>query len=207
MPRIRRLPDGRRPWARSSFLSVAFLKTRILCAVAVSIAGSSACGSSSTPESSLDSGTDTSSRCSKPLIGIDASVATVNACFPDHDGINGGDYTFDVTVDDSGFSKTVFSCQNDARVTLTLKNTGTKPHGFEIECTSVTPAYPTVPKGCPTVACFDGALIAPLAPGASKTIVFDTPTPDNLLYPVRSSAADDCSVPGLNGAGSQWSLM
>jgi hypothetical protein len=165
------------------------------------------CSGSSAPATE-DAGGDAPNACTTPpLAGVDASVAEINMCFPDHDGINGGDYTFEVTVDDTAFSKTVFSCQNDARVTLTLKNTGTKPHGFEVDCTSVTPAYPTVPAGCPTVACFTGATIAPVAPGESKTIVFDTPTPDMLLYPVRSTEPSDCAVPGLNGSGSQWSLM
>src|ERR1700733_6118697 len=64
------------------------------------------------------------------------------ACFPDNDGINGGSYTFDLMVDDTGFSKTILATQNDAQATLTLTNTGTKPHGFQVECTSTAPAYP-----------------------------------------------------------------
>jgi hypothetical protein len=44
-------------------------------------------------------------------------------------------------------------------------------------------------------------------PGESKTVTFFTPTPDGLLYPVRSSDSEDCSVPGLNGSFTQWSLM
>jgi hypothetical protein len=148
--------------------------------------------------------------CGTEPTGVDASVAEINMCFPDHDGINGGSYTFDLTVDDTGFSKTILSTQNDATVTLTLKNTGTKPHGFVVECTNVTPAYPTVPAGCPDLACFpSNAFIAPLNPGESKTITFDTPTPDQLNYPFSSSDPSDCAVPGLNGANNalQWVLM
>lgn len=129
-----------------------------------------------------------------------------NSCFPDNDGINGGDYTFVLTVDDTGFSKMLLSTQNDAQATVTLTNMGTKPHGFEVECTSVLPNYPNEPAGCPTTACFPaGSTIAPLAPGASQTITFDTPTPDNLIYPFKSSDPDDSVVPGLNDG--QWTLM
>ena len=128
------------------------------------------------------------------------------ACFPDGDGINGGAYTFDLTVDDTGFSKAILATQNDAQVTLTLKNTGTRPHGFEVGCTSVLPAYPDLPAGCKTTACFPaGATIAPLAPGASATVTFDTPTPDNLIYPFKSSEPADSAVPGLSSG--QWTLM
>jgi hypothetical protein len=128
------------------------------------------------------------------------------ACFPDNDGINGGSYTIDLTVDDTGFSAAILATQNDARVTLTLTNMGTTPHGFEVECTSVTPAYPTVPPGCPTTVCFPAnSTIAPLAPGASMTTTFDTPTPDGLIYPFKSSEPSDSTVPGLNNG--QWSLM
>lgn len=139
---------------------------------------------------------------------VDASAAEQNRCFPDHDGIDGGNYTFDITVDDTGFSKTILATQNDATATLTLKNTGKKRHGFAVECTSVTPAYPTVPAGCPTVACFpSNATIAPLEPGESKTVTFFTPTADGILYPFKSSEPSDCNVPGLNGSVTQWSLM
>jgi hypothetical protein len=136
------------------------------------------------------------------------------ACFPDNDGINGGSYTIDLVVNDVGFfasgedagAKTIIATQNDAQVTFTLTNTGTRPHGFEVECTSVTTAYPDVPAGCPTTACFPSSSTIPsLAAGASVTITFDTPTPDGLIYPFKSPVAADSSVPGLNAG--QWSLM
>ena len=127
-------------------------------------------------------------------------------CFPDNDGITGGSYTFVLTVDDTGFSKTILSSQNDAAVTVTLTNMGTTPHGFAVGCTSVTPAYPTLPAGCPSTACFPpNASIPPLAPGASATITFDTPTPDGLIYPFTSNEPNDSAVPGLNDG--QFSLM
>jgi hypothetical protein len=152
-----------------------------LALLGVALAG---CGSASTSMSGSDGG----------------------ACFPDSDGINGGDYTFDLTVDDTGFSKTILTTQNDSQATVTLKNTGTKPHGFVVGCTSVLSTYPNVPAGCSTMACFPtNAVIAPLAPSASATVTFDTPTPDNLIYPFKSNAPDDSTVPGLNAG--QWTLM
>jgi hypothetical protein len=129
-------------------------------------------------------------------------------CFPDNDGITGSPmpYTFDITVDDTGFSKTILTTQNEAMVTLTLKNTGTTPHGFKVGCTSVLSSFPDPPAGCPTTACFDAsASIAPLQPGASATITFETPTPDNLIYPFTSNEPADSAVPALNNG--QWNLI
>jgi len=126
-------------------------------------------------------------------------------CFPDNDGLTGGSYTIDLVVDDTGFSKTVISTQNDATVTFTLKNNGTMPHGFEVDCASVIPAYPNLPAGCPSMSCFPAdSTIAPLAPGESRTITFFTPTTD-LIYPFKSSEPSDSAVPGLNRG--QWIVM
>jgi len=140
------------------------------------------------------------------LLACESSTGGSASCYPDNDGINGGSYTFDLTVDDTGFSKLVLSTQNDAQATVTLQNTGTKPHGFTVGCTSVLPSYPDPPAGCSTTACFPSdATIAPLTPGASKTITFDTPTPDGLIYPFKSTEPDDSGVAGLNDG--QWTLM
>ena len=127
-------------------------------------------------------------------------------CFPDGDGYSGGNNTFDLTVDDNGFSKNLLNTQNDARVTLTLKNTGTRPHGFLVGCVDVTSAYPDLPSSCSKTACFPAdATVAPLMPGASKTIMFSTPTVDSVIYPFSSGAPGDSTVPGLNAG--QWTLM
>jgi hypothetical protein len=131
-----------------------------------------------------------------------------DSCFPDNDGTTGVAMpaTFVLTVDDMGFSKMLLTTQNDAMTTLTLTNNGTRPHGFKVGCTSVTPAYPNVPAGCPTTACFPAnASIPPLAPSASATIVFETPVPDSLIYPFTSNEPDDSAVANLNDG--QWSLM
>jgi hypothetical protein len=200
----------RGPYAPPNVASMSRLRTPFALGATLVLLGPTLlhCSGSSTPAMTPDAGPDAFYLFNHAPIGVDASPAELDMCFPDHDGLNGGNYIFDVTVDDTGFSKMIFATQNDATATLTLKNTGTKPHGFAIECTSVTPAYPTVPKGCPDVACFpSNAYIAPLAPGESKTVTFGTPTPDGLLYPVRSSEPNDDTVPGLNGAMTQWSLM
>lgn len=161
--------------------------------------------------------------CGSPTTGsLTSGLGTT--CFPDSDGINGGMYTFDLIVNDTGFyngapdsgpvaadagMQVVLASQNDATITLTLTNQGTVPHGFEVDCTSVVPSYPDLPAGCPSMACFpSGSTIAPIAPGTSTTVTFDTPTPDGLLYPFKSSAPGDSAVPGLNGMdGTAWSLM
>jgi hypothetical protein len=145
-----------------------------------------------------------SSTASNGATGDDGGVD----CFPDNDGVTGVNTpdTFVLTVDDTGFSKMLLTTQNENMVTLTLTNNGTKPHGFAVECTSVTPAYPNVPAGCPTQACFpSNSTIAPLAPGKSATVVFETPVPDSLIYPFNSNEPADKDVPRLNNG--QWSLM
>ena len=139
-------------------------------------------------------------------------------CYPDNDGITGGSYVIDLVVDDTGFlasgtdaadggvTKDIIATQNDAQVTLTLTNMGTMPHGFQVQCTSVCPAYPSLPVGCSPNACFpSNSTISSLAPGMSVTVSFITPTPDGLLYPFISPVAADSSVQGLNQG--QWSLM
>jgi hypothetical protein len=153
-------------------------------------------------------------------------------CFPDSDGLTGGAYTVDVEVTDTGFVKNLITAQNDSMVTLTLKNSGTKPHGFAVGCVNVLTSYPNLPAKCPPVSCFPGAsapgstvdggasdggasdagaaavqpaAIAPIAPGTSQTIMFFTPTPDGLIYPFTSNNPDDSDVSALNNG--QWSLM
>jgi hypothetical protein len=147
-----------------------------------------------------------------------AATQPDSVCYPDHDGLNGGDYTIDITVNDTGFfasggddagARNIIATQNDAVVTLTLTNSGTTPHGFAVGCTSICPAYLDLPAGCSPTACFpSNSVIAPIAPGTSKTITFVTPAPDNLNYPFKSSAPGDASNPALNGSdGTAWSLM
>ena len=135
-------------------------------------------------------------------------------CYPDSDGLTGGDYTIDLVVNDVGFyagaadagTKDLLSTQNDSLVTLTLTNTGTKPHGFKVGCVDVLSSYPDLPAGCSTSACFPpSSIIAPIAPGTSATITFDTPTPDSLIYPFTSNDPGYSSVKALNDG--QWSLM
>jgi len=167
------------------------------------------CSSSSTGASS--SGVACSS------ISPDAATTTdPDTCYPDNDGINNETYTIEIAVNDTGFTSTggdddagaknIIATQNDSQVTLKLVNNGTKPHGFKVGCVSVCSSYPTLPAGCSPMACFpSNSTIAPIMPGASATITFDTPTPDGLIYPFSSSAPDDGNVPGLNQG--QWSLM
>jgi hypothetical protein len=138
-----------------------------------------------------------------------------DTCYPDNDGINNDVYTIDIAVDDTGFTsmggddagvKNIIATQNESQVTLTLTNNGMKPHGFTVGCVSVCSSYPTLPAGCSPKACFPAnSTIAPIAAGASATVTFVTPTPDNLIYPFSSGAPGDSSVPGLDEG--QWSLM
>jgi hypothetical protein len=123
-----------------------------------------------------------------------------SSCFDDANGLIGGDYTFVMTVDDAAFSKPILQSENLAQITLTLVNMGTLPHGFEVECIAT-----SAPAGCPRKSCFpDGSTIAPLAPGASATVTFDTPSPEG-IYTFKSSEPGDSAVSGLHDG--QFILM
>ena len=108
-------------------------------------------------------------------------------CGPgDQDGVAGGSYAFDLTVTDDAFQPSILKAQNDATVTLTLTNTGTKPHDFVIDCLA-TPNG----NGCPTTSCFPvSAVIAAVAPGATATATFVTPLPEG-IYVFRSDPPGD----------------
>jgi hypothetical protein len=135
----------------------------------------------------------------------DTALTQTSGSDDDDDGAGGADDAAGGANDGSN-AKNIIATQNSAQITLTLTNTGTKPHGFQVSCVSVCSSYPTLPAGCSSQACFpSGATIDPIDPGTSKTVTFLTPVPDNLLYPFSSSAPDDSSVPGLNQG--QWSLM
>src|SRR5262249_19082900 len=80
----------------------------------------------------------------------------------DQDGMQGGNYTFAVTVNDTAFSPSILKTQNAANVTIVLTNTGTKPHDFVVDCAGSS--------------CFpDASAMAPVAPQASSTAQFVTP--------------------------------
>jgi hypothetical protein len=135
----------------------------------------------------------------------DTALTQTSGSDDDDDGAGGADDGAG-GADDVSDAKNIIATQNSAQITLTLTNTGTKPHGFQVGCVSVCSSYSTLPAGCSSQACFPpGATIAPIEPGTSQTVTFITPVPDGLLYPFSSSAPDDSSVSGLNQG--QWSLM
>lgn len=159
-------------------------------------------------------------------LGDAVPTKSEQACYTDNDGITNQPYTIAIAVTDTGFTatggdrgddggndpgdagpaKNIINTQNLSPVTLTLTNEGTRPHGFAVGCTSVCSGYPTLPAGCSGTACFPAAAtIAPIPPGTNKTVTFDTPRPDNVIYPFSSGAPGDESVPGLNEG--QWSLI
>jgi hypothetical protein len=117
-------------------------------------------------------------------------------CQPDDvDGVVGGNVSFDLTVDDSGFSPPILPAQNLTTVTLTLHNTGTRPHDFVIDC------LPTPNDvGCPTMSCFPReASLAAVEPGASATTKFTTPNPEGIYY-YHSDLPGDAETPCTAGA-------
>ncbi|MGO8993554.1 MAG: cupredoxin domain-containing protein [Polyangiaceae bacterium] len=109
------------------------------------------------------------------VAGAHCTTSTAGACTPDDaDGIQGGAYVFDLQVSDTAFTPIILTAENLAQVTVTLKNTGTKPHDFVVQCMA-TPND----NGCPTTSCFpDASTIGPLAPDASATATFETPNPE-----------------------------
>lgn len=142
------------------------------------------------------------------------------SCTPgDQDGVNGGYYTELVSVSDTGFAvggvdsgstESNISVQNLGIITLTLTNTGTKPHDLVVQC------IPTgLPAACmnPT-SCFGNpddagsstpnavTLIPPLQPGASQTIVVRAPLAEgvyNFISDVPGDATTFDSDGGVSG--------
>jgi len=126
------------------------------------------------------------------------------SCAKDQDGLSGGTYTFLLKVSDTAFTPTILSAQNAAQVTLTLENTGSKPHDFVVDC------LPTPNStGCPTESCFpDGGATGPVAPGATAKTTFVTP-PDG-LYVFRSNVGSDSRVAadgGVTGLAGQFNVQ
>jgi hypothetical protein len=113
----------------------------------------------------------------------------------DADGVIGGVVTFDLTVDDKGFSQMILTAQNSAKVTLTLRNEGTTPHSFVIDCMP-TPNM----NGCPTTSCFPAeSSIPPVMPGGSATAIFAVPRAEGIHY-FHSDVAGDTLGPCMAGA-------
>lgn len=140
----------------------------------------------------------------------------------DQDGVNGGYYTFLVEVSDTGFAvggvgsgstESNIAVQNFAIMTLTLTNTGTKPHDLVVQC------IPTLlPAACmaPT-SCFDNlddagastpnavTLIPPLQPGASQTRVVQVPLVEGVYNFISDVPGDDTTFESDGGVSGNLS--
>lgn len=113
-----------------------------------------------------------------------------DACTPDDaDGIISEPATLLLTVTDTEFSPKILTTQNTSDITLKLKNDGTTPHSFVVDC------LPTPnDDGCPVESCFpDDSRVEPVAPGESVTINFETPLVEG-IYDFRSDVADDTEL-------------
>jgi len=216
LPGIQQLPDTERQPGDVPVVAMIRargpLSIRSLCVAHVLLATALLrCSSGSTSGAVDDTKGDASTNKTADASSTSSDDAGFDAayCYPDNDGITGGTYTIDLVVNDTGFfaggpdagTKELLSTQNNAQVTLKLTNNGTRPHGFKVGCTQA-----TAPAGCPTTVCFpENSFIAPIAPGTTTTITFDTPTPDGIIYPFTSDEPADSSVAALNAG--QWSLM
>jgi len=121
------------------------------------------------------------------------------------------DTGFTVGGVDSGSTEPNISVQNLAIITLTLTNTGTKPHDFVVQC---------IPTGLPATcmnptSCFDNptdagsatpnavTLIPTLQPGTSQTIVVQTPLVEGVYNFISDVPGDDTTFEpdgGVSGA-------
>jgi len=113
-----------------------------------------------------------------------------DACTPDDaDGIISEPATLLVTVTDTEFAPKILTTQNSSDITLTLKNDGTTPHSFVVDCLP-TPNH----DGCPTQSCFPReAKVDPVAPGEEATIMFETPLVEG-IYTFHSDVAEDTDL-------------
>jgi hypothetical protein len=117
---------------------------------------------------------------------------------PDSDGVVGGCYVFDVTVDDTGFTPRILKAQNVGQVTLHLTNAGTRPHDFTMDCIAL--GYP----GCPAQSCFPSkASIASVAPGGVATTTFVVPYVEG-IYDFRSNLGGDSTLESDGGLDGLW---
>jgi hypothetical protein len=122
-----------------------------------------------------------------------------NPCTPpDQDDVSGGSWVFFVSVSDTAFSvggvdsgsnETNITAQNLGQITLTLTNTGTKPHDMKIGC------LPSgLPAGCAAISCFPAdANIATLKPQESVTTSFVSPAVEG-AYPFFSDEPGDMTT-------------
>jgi hypothetical protein len=145
-----------------------------------------------------DSGT-CSTNTAGAAAGDDGGDDGGSPCNPgDLDGITGGCYTFDLTVDDTGFTPIILKAENLAQVTLTLHNNGTRAHDFIVGCLPISYA------GCPPQQCFPSAAnIPPLQPGSSATTTFATPNPEG-IYNFRSDVSGDSQLDSDGGVTGIW---
>jgi hypothetical protein len=116
----------------------------------------------------------------------------------DADGVMGGNVPLDVRIFDDHVEP-ILSAQNNANVTLTVHNMGTKPHDFVIDC------IPTPNEdGCPMTSCFPmSAKTDPLDPGASATVMFVVPLVEDIYYyhsDLPGDVAGPCG-PNVTGCG------
>jgi hypothetical protein len=129
-----------------------------------------------------------------------ANEGGAGACQPgDSDGVVGGCYVFEVTVDDTGFSPIILKAQNRSAVALTMTNAGSRPHDFVLGCLPTPNA-----NGCPLESCFPaGANLAAVPPGGSATAMFVTPNPEG-IYNFRSDVGPDSELLDDGGVNGLW---
>jgi hypothetical protein len=133
----------------------------------------------------------------------------------DQDGVAGGDYTELLSVSDTGFTlggvdsgstDPNIAVQNLGNVTLTLTNTGTRPHDMVVEC---------IPTGLPSTcnnptSCFPSpddagamggavTLVPTLQPGASATVKFVTPVVEGEYIFISDSPGDNTQYNSADG--------
>ena len=168
-------------------------RARVLVASVVAAVAWTGCGD-------LGGGVGATSGC--PGYSADAGVEAAgggSSCRPpDGDGIQGGCAVFDVTVDDTGFHPFILKSQNLAQVTLTLRNTGSRPHDLVFDC------IPDSEPGCGGHSCFAvGAHVAALAPGKSATVTLVTPNPEG-IYTFHSDLSGDSQTAADGGLSGLW---
>jgi hypothetical protein len=133
----------------------------------------------------------------------------------DQDGVGGGDYVELLSVSDTGFTvggvdsgstEPNIAVENLGNVTLTLTNTGTRPHDMVVEC---------IPTGLPDTcmnpsSCFPNpddagstpgsiTLVPTLQPGASATVKFVTPAVEGEYIFISDSPGDNTQYNSADG--------
>lgn len=110
------------------------------------------------------------------VVIVGMSLLLLFGCGGGNGQTSGGDFRFQLSVLETAFMPSTLTVENDARVTVVLRNRGTRAHDF-------------------VVSMIPDAKIAAIDPTQTATVTFKSPNQEK-VYPFS------CDLPGHNEVGS-----